>query len=51
MNTTINVNIKNLDDFNRLSNDVKQKTSELQEAIRRLNDFELELETKPASDH
>ncbi len=46
MNTTITVNIKNLDDFNRLSSDVKQKTSELQEAIQRLNDFELELESQ-----
>ncbi len=51
MNTTITVNIKNIDEFNSLSNDVKQKTSELQEAIQRLNDFEFELETDPASNH
>lgn len=51
MNTTITVKIKNLDEFNSLSNDIKQKTSELQEAIKRLNDFEFELETESASDH
>lgn len=51
MNATITVKIKNLYEFHSLSNDVKQKTSELQEAIQRLNDFEFELETESASNH
>ena len=47
----VSIELKNSKEFEELTLDVSKKALELQEAIRRLNDFELELETKPASDH
>lgn len=47
----VSVKLKNAQEFKELTLDVSKKALELQEAIKRLNDFELELETKLASDH
>lgn len=47
----VSVELKNSKEFEELTLDVSKKALELQEAIKRLNDFELELETKPASNH
>lgn len=52
MSSTFKVSfeIKGLDNFKELADDVIQKADELQKAIQRLNDVELILQTKSASD-
>ena len=47
----VSVELKNSKEFEELTLDVSKKALELQEAIKRLNDFELELETESASNH
>lgn len=46
MNLSINVKISNVEELAEVSQEVAKKSEELQEAIKRLNEVELKLETE-----
>lgn len=43
---SININVSNVEELVEVSQEVAKKAEELQEAIKRLNEVELKLETK-----